>query len=160
MRLKYRGHILELRIDVDLSLFIPAFPIFSFMVSLTLHLWLFPLSVWEVVHSWAYAVCWRAARHSRRRWKWPARATLPTWTNWWKISTEETTSASAYRVQLWHPGECDDFGSSFFKLLKALKCISALSSVEDSVNAQTSVWTEGARQQKTSKRLNVLYWSN
>lgn len=92
------------------------FPIYSLLrhllfIPLFLHslcLRLFPLSVWEVVHSWAFAVCWRAVRRSRRRWKWPARATPPTWTNWWKISTEATMSALAYRAPLWHPGERDE----------------------------------------------------
>lgn len=68
---------------------------------------LFPLPVWEVGHSWAFAVCWRAARRLRKRWKWPARATRPMWTSWLKISTEATTNASACRAPLWRPGECD-----------------------------------------------------
>lgn len=73
------------------------------------HLWSspsLPLSVSEAGHSWVCAVCWRAARRSRRRWKWPARATPPTWTSWWETSTGETTSASACRAAPWRPGEC------------------------------------------------------
>lgn len=66
----------------------------------------FPLPVWEVGHSWGFAVCWRAARRLRKRWRWPARATRPMWTSWLKTSTEATTNASAFRAPLWRPGEC------------------------------------------------------
>lgn len=96
------------------SLFSPSHSIYSCSFFFTLS-----LSVWEVAHSWAFAVCWRAVRRSRRHWRWPARETLLTLTNWWKISTEETTSALAFRALLLHPGECDKRFTTFLQLTSA-----------------------------------------